>query len=50
MVKAKGDLVKEYNIGNTKIRIFDGDCKNTTKEDIEKILKNIANIGLRRYT
>ncbi|HHW01673.1 MAG TPA: hypothetical protein GXX35_02455 [Thermoanaerobacterales bacterium] len=37
-------LVKEYKLGNTKIEIYDDAYKDKTQEDIDRILKRIANI------
>jgi len=46
-VTPKGNLVEEYKIGNTRIRIYDGAYANKTPEDIEKIMKRITAIGWR---
>jgi hypothetical protein len=39
------NIVKEYKIGNTTIEIHDSAYKNKTPEDIQKILKQIEEIG-----
>jgi len=39
-----GNLVEEYKIGNTRIKIYDSAYINNTQEDNERILKNIENI------
>ena len=41
----KGNLVKKYMIGNTEIEIYDGAFRNNTKEDDERILRRIEEIG-----
>ncbi|NLC45031.1 MAG: hypothetical protein GX783_12230 [Clostridiales bacterium] len=41
-----GNLVKEYKLGNTRIKIYDSAYINKTKEDIDQILKRIAEIGM----
>ena len=43
----KGNLVEEYMIGSTKIEIYDGAYAGKTQEDIDNILKRIANIAHR---
>lgn len=42
-----GKLVEEYNLGNTKIKIYDSAYSGKTKEDIEQILKKVAEIGMK---
>lgn len=39
-----GNLVEEYKIGNTRIKIYDSAYINNTQEDNERILKNIEDI------
>lgn len=41
-----GNVVKEFNIGNTKVRICDDYCRNRTKAEIEEILRRIAKNAL----
>lgn len=45
----EGNIVEEYKIGNTTIKICDAAYKDKTPEDIEKILKRIMEIGIRIY-
>ena len=42
-----GNLVEEYKIGNTRIKIYDSAYVDKTKEDIEQIMRRIAEIGMR---
>ena len=39
------NVVKEYKIGNTTIKICDEAYKNNTSEDIRKILRRVTFIG-----
>lgn len=39
---ATGNVVKEFNIGKTRVRICDDYCREKTKQDIEEILRRIA--------
>lgn len=41
----EGHVVEEFKIGNTKIKICDDYCKDKTPEDVEAILKRIAQIA-----
>ncbi|MDI3312550.1 MAG: hypothetical protein QJR05_14150 [Thermoanaerobacterium sp.] len=45
----EGNIVEEYKIGNTTIKICDSAYKDKTPEDIERILKRIMEIGIRIY-
>lgn len=38
----ENNIVKEFYIGETKISISDTYCKNTTPEEVEKILDEIV--------
>ena len=40
-----GKLVDEYKIGNTKIKIYDSAYVEKSKEDVDKIIKRIEDIG-----
>jgi hypothetical protein len=40
-----GNLIQEYQIGNTKIKIYDSSYIGKTKQDIESTLQRIAEIG-----
>ncbi len=44
-VMPKGNLVEEYKIGNTRIKIYDDAYANKTPEDIDRILKRLTAIG-----
>lgn len=43
-------IVKEFMIGNTKIKIADDYCKDKTPEDVERILAKIARDAQRSLT
>lgn len=40
-----GEIVKEYNIGDTKIKICNAEYKDKTPEEIDLILKRVEAIG-----
>lgn len=40
-----GNIVEEFTIGNTRIKICDDYCRDKTPEDVEAILKRIAQIA-----
>ena len=42
-------IVKEFNIGHTKVKIADNYCRDKTKEEVDEILKRIAMIALQDY-
>ena len=42
-----GNLVQEFNLGNTRIKIYDSAYISKTQEDIDMILKRIAEIGIK---
>lgn len=42
----EGHVVEEFYIGNTHIRICDDYCRDKTPEEVEAILKRIADITL----
>lgn len=44
-IMPKGNLVEEYKIGNTRIKIYDDAYANKTPEDIDRIMKRITAIG-----
>lgn len=37
-----GNVVKEFKIGNTQIKICDDYCRDKTPEDVKRILEKIA--------
>jgi len=39
---AQPNVVKEFNIGNTRIKIADNYCSGKSQEDIKKALREIA--------
>ncbi|MBQ8331090.1 MAG: hypothetical protein IJX94_01155 [Clostridia bacterium] len=39
---ATGNVVREFTIGQTRIKICDDHCRNKTKQDVEEILRRIA--------
>jgi len=41
-IEAQGKIVREFNVGNTRIKINDAYCRDKTPEDVEKILAGIA--------
>lgn len=43
---ATGNVVRDFNIGQTRVRICDDYCKDKTKADIETILRRIAKNAL----
>ena len=45
----EGNVVEEYMLGNTKIKICDNAYIGKTQEDIDKILANIARIVRNGY-
>ena len=38
----QGNIVKEFKIGNTTVKIADDYCRDKTPEDVQKILDRIA--------
>lgn len=40
----EGNVVKDMKLGNTTVKICDDYCRGKTKEDVDKILDNIARI------
>lgn len=43
MVEAATDnIVQDFKIGNTRVRIADDFCKNVSQDDVKKILERIA--------
>lgn len=41
-----GNVVEEFYIGNTRVRICDDYCRNKSQEDVDKILERIGRIAL----
>lgn len=48
--QGKGNLVEEFKLGNTKIKIYDSAYIHNTPEDIENILRRIAKIAENAYS
>lgn len=46
----EGNVVKEFMLGETKVKICDDYCRDKTKEEVDQILKNIAMIIMRENT
>ncbi len=44
------NIVEEFMIGNTRIRIADNYCAGKTKEDVQRILKEIARTAQEHIT
>ena len=42
----QGNIVKEFSLGNTKVRIADDFCRDKTPEEVDAILKRISCIAL----
>ena len=42
MTENKNNVVTEFEIGKTKVKICDDYCRNKNKEDVDKILKRIS--------
>ena len=43
------NVVEEYKVGNTTVKICDNCCRDKTPEDEKKIIQNIARIALDSY-
>lgn len=43
---ATGNVVKEFNIGNTRVKICDDYCRNKTATEVAEILTRIAKIAI----
>lgn len=43
------NVVEEYKVGNTTVKICDNCCRDKTPEDIKLIIQNIARIALDSY-
>ena len=39
---ATGNVVEKFDIGNTRIKICDDYCRTKTKQEVEEILRRIA--------
>jgi len=42
------NVVRRFKVGNTRIQIADNYCRDKTREDVEKILAEIADTALRK--
>lgn len=45
-----GNVVREFSIGNTRVRICDDYCRDRTREDVELILQRIARRALEQFS
>lgn len=45
IIEKEEDLVEEFKIGNTSIKIYDTYCKNKTPEEIQAILERCSYIA-----
>lgn len=43
---ATGNVVKDFYIGNTRVRICDDYCKGKTTKEVETILRRIAQMAI----
>lgn len=43
---AEGNVVKDFYVGHTRIKICDDCCRDTTPEQVEEILTRIARIAI----
>lgn len=43
---AEGNVVKDFYVGHTHIKICDDSCRDTTPEQVDDILTRIARIAL----
>lgn len=52
MTDAEGgpNIVRDFTIGHTRIRIADDYCRDKTPEDVKKILREIARTAQAAYT
>lgn len=41
-----GNIVKDFTIGNTRVKICDDYCREKTKQEVEDILRRIARITI----
>lgn len=39
-------IVEDFMIGNTRIKIADNYCRNTTKEEVDRIMNRVKQIAL----
>lgn len=46
---ATANIVRDFNVGNTKIKIADDYCREKSPTDIEKILDRIAKTALSNF-
>jgi hypothetical protein len=49
MFNGQGNVVEDFYIGNTRIRICDDSCRNKTPEDVNTIMKHIAKRALEAF-
>ncbi len=44
-IKQSPNIVRDFTVGNTRIKIADDCCRDKTPEDVQKILKEIAQMA-----
>ncbi|MBA4698518.1 MAG: hypothetical protein H2212_03710 [Ruminococcus sp.] len=45
-----GNIVREFTIGNTRIKMCDDYCRDKTREDVELILQRIARTAIEQLS
>nr|DAL85239.1 MAG TPA: hypothetical protein [Caudoviricetes sp.] len=45
-----GNVVQEFSIGNTRVKICDDYCRDRPREDVELILQRIARMALEQFS
>lgn len=48
-VAEQGNVVKEFSIGHTRVKVCDDYCRNRTSADVEQILERIARRALEQF-
>lgn len=49
-IPANPHIVRDFKVGNTRIMIADDYCRDKSREDVEKILQEIARTALEHLT
>lgn len=44
------NIVRDFTVGNTRIKIADDCCRDKTPEDVQKILREIAQMAQAAFT
>lgn len=45
----QGNMIRDFFIGNTHIKIYDDFCRNITKPEVDRVLKRIAGQALDEF-